>query len=131
MQINRILETCLYVDDLESAASFYADVLGLTEVSRQLPRHVFLRCGTQMLLLFNPQESLREDGELPPHGTTGSAHVAFAITASDIQHWKQRLERLGVAIERQVRWSQGESLYFRDPDGNSVELTMSAIWGIP
>ena len=128
MQINHILETCLYVDDLESAASFYTDVLGLTEISRQLPRHVFLRCGTQMLLLFNPQESQRGDGELPPHGATGSAHVAFAITASDAADWKKRLERFGVAIERQVSWSRGDSFYFRDPDGNSVELASPTIW---
>jgi catechol 2,3-dioxygenase-like lactoylglutathione lyase family enzyme len=28
-QLNRVLETALYADDLQRAASFYADVLGL------------------------------------------------------------------------------------------------------
>ena len=52
MSPDGILETCLYVSDLEAAERFYRDVLGLEFDSRQPGRHVFLRLGTQMLLLF-------------------------------------------------------------------------------
>ena len=54
MEINRILETCLYVDDLKAAETFYSEVLGLKPFSRLENRHVFFRCGQNMLLLFNP-----------------------------------------------------------------------------
>jgi catechol 2,3-dioxygenase-like lactoylglutathione lyase family enzyme len=37
----------------------------------------------------------------------------------------------GVAIEQIVDWpTGGRSVYFRDPAGNSLELTSPSIWGI-
>ena len=42
MQAKRVLETCLYVQDLDAAERFYRDVLGLEFVARHVRnRHVF------------------------------------------------------------------------------------------
>ncbi len=131
MQPQRVLETCLYVDDLPAARRFYQNVLGLELVNQQKGRHVFFRCGEGMLLLFNPRESSRGGDEIPPHGATGSGHVAFAIDQNDLDGWRKRLAAAGVAIEKVVDWPQGgQSLYFRDPAGNSLELTTPSIWGL-
>src|SRR3954452_9801181 len=54
MQVQHILETCLYVDDLVKAERFYHQVLGLAVEGRQEGRHVFFPCGNRMLLLFKP-----------------------------------------------------------------------------
>jgi len=56
MQVAEVLETCLSVDDLEQEEKFYHDVLGLRVVLREEGRHVFLRCGRGMLLLFRSEE---------------------------------------------------------------------------
>ncbi len=40
MRAERVLETCLYVDDLEAAERFYATVLGLNLYSKLPGRHV-------------------------------------------------------------------------------------------
>ena len=126
-----ILETCIYVDDLAAAQRFYCDVLGLQFVSQQEGRHLFLRCGSRMLLLFDPQQSSDPDGDLPPHGTIGHGHLAFAVRSAELDAWKDRLTRAGVEIECEVQWpSGGRSYYFRDPSGNSLELAMPGIWGI-
>jgi catechol 2,3-dioxygenase-like lactoylglutathione lyase family enzyme len=126
-----ILETCLYASDLEETAEFYERVLGLTVSSRVAARHVFFRCGRGMFLLFDPITTGRESGEVPPHGCTGPGHVAFAIRADDFDGWLDRLEGRGVSVEREVDWpGGGRSLYFRDPAGNSVELTSPTIWSI-
>ncbi len=131
MQANEILETCLYVDDLDAAENFYRDVLGLQFVSRQEGRHVFFRCGNRMLLIFDPRQSGAENGELPPHGAQGSVHVAFAVPEDKIDAWREQLQSHDVEIEATVEWPQGEhSLYFRDPAGNSLELAPLSIWGI-
>lgn len=126
-----VLETCLYVDDLPAAERFYADVLGLEFYSRQDHRHVFFRCGQQMVLLFDPRVSSDAESALPTHGAVGPGHVAFAVSAAEIPAWRERLQSRGVAIEKLVNWpGGGTSLYFRDPAGNSVEIATPKIWGI-
>lgn len=130
--IDRVLETCLYVDDLELAEAFYRDTLGLEFVSRQKDRHVFFRCGSTMLLIFNPIESRQPNMEVPPHGADGSGHIALAIDAAQWKAWETRLNDHGVEIETVVEWPRGgKSMYFRDPAGNSLELAMPSIWGLP
>jgi catechol 2,3-dioxygenase-like lactoylglutathione lyase family enzyme len=130
LRIQRVLETSLYVTDLEAAAEFYSDVLGLQAFSEVKGRHAFFRCGDGVVLLFNPSATQEEGGQVPPHGAHGAGHVAFAIQASDIPAWREHLSAHGVAVEREVTWpGKGQSIYFRDPAGNSVELATPQIWG--
>lgn len=129
MNIQRVLETALYVDDLAAARQFYEQVLGARFYSEQPDRHVFFRVGRQMLLLFDPQASSEEDGEIPPHGAVGPGHVAFAVEEDELEGWERKLQQHGVEIERRVQWPGGaRSIYFRDPAGNSLELAMPAMW---
>lgn len=126
----QILETCLYADDLAAAEQFYRDVLGLSVVSRQAPRHVFFRCGETMLLVFNPEVSSLSD-DIPPHGAHGPGHLAFSVGSGALADWETQLAGAGILIEKRVTWPNGGvSIYFRDPAGNSIELTSPQIWGI-
>lgn len=128
MRLHGVLETCLYAQDLEAAATFYGTVLGLKEVSREESRHVFFRCGQQMVLVFNP-EVTANGGMLPPHGAEGPGHVAFAVEDAQLDAWRERLEAHDVAVEKDMQWGDaGRSLYVRDPAGNSVELAAPSIW---
>ena len=129
--VTRILETCLCVSDLAAARKFYTEVLGLSVFAEQNDRHLFFRVGNQMLLLFDPKESSNPLGTIPPHGTHGAGHVCFATTDAELADWQLQLESHGVAIESIHEWPEGHrSLYFRDPFGNSLELTTPKIWGI-
>ena len=129
-----IRETCLYVDDLTAAERFYTDVLDMELVSNMDNRHIFFRCGDRMLLLFNAKTtSVAQEGPdyAPPHGATGSGHVAFSIDDRSLDEWRDHLRSNGVEIEKEIQWGdRGRSLYFRDPSGNSLEVTVPAIWGI-
>lgn len=131
----RILETALYVDDLEAAEQFYVEVLDLKVHGRAKGRHVFLKCEGQMLLLFAPAETAKgpQQGPLPvpPHGASGPGHVCFSASAADIEAWRDRLRSRGVEIESDFVWpSGGRSIYFRDPAGNSLEFAEPRIWGL-
>lgn len=129
MQIRGILETCLYVDDLDAALAFYRDVLGLEFMGRQDGRHVFFRCGDRMLLLFDPQETSRSGSSLPQHGAHGPGHIAFCVRPEDVDDWQRHLDQHGVPLEKIRDWPQGgRSLYFRDPAGNSLEVATAVIW---
>ena len=130
--IKRILETALYCADLAQTADFYQKLLGV-EPLLSGDRLVALDAGlSTILLLFQRGNSgaLETTGGLvPAHDGSGPVHLAFAIDASDVASWESRLRHLGIEIESRVRWDRGgTSLYFRDPDGRSVELATPGIW---
>jgi len=130
-----VLESSLYCPDLDTAERFYRDVFGLEVVARQPGRHVFLRCGEGMVLLFNPDataDPATPTGGPPmvPHGAYGSGHLAFRLPERDAERWQSHLTAAGIPIEAEVRWPQGcYSIYVRDPAGNSIELATAALWG--
>lgn len=130
MTIARVLETCLYVDDVEGAANWYEDRLGLDRHAEALPRHVFFALEDQMLLLFDPRETEEADpgDKAPPHGATGPQHVAFAV--EDLEAWCERLEEAGVEIVAERDWGGGHSFYFEDPAGNVLELVEKGVWPV-
>lgn len=134
-QIERIVETALYVDDLPRARAFYVETLGF-EPLMESPRLVALGIGGQSVLLLFQRGATSEPlpttgGVVPPHGASGAQHLAFAIPSSALERWLARLKQLDVAIESRVRWPRGgESIYVRDPDGHSVELITPGLWGI-
>lgn len=134
-----VLETALYVDDLEAAETFYSKLLGLPKHSAQAGRHVFFYCGSGMLLLFQVGATVHAvpgpvsgGGIIPAHGATGRGHVAFRIHESEMEGWRSRLRAADVPLESEIHWPQGgHSLYFRDPSGNSLELATPQLWGLP
>jgi catechol 2,3-dioxygenase-like lactoylglutathione lyase family enzyme len=132
----QILESALYVADLDAAEAFYEKTLGLEKITRAGNRHVFFRCGSGVLLIFNPAETAIPPAEnqlqVPPHGGHGPGHLCFRATSDEIDEWAARLTAAGVEIESVVEWPQGgRSIYFRDPSGNSLEFAEARIWGIP
>jgi catechol 2,3-dioxygenase-like lactoylglutathione lyase family enzyme len=134
-----ILETVLSASDLDAAEAFYTGVLGFQLHSKVAGRHIFFRCGEQMLLIFNPAETIKGPSAgalpVPPHGApeaSGAGHVCFRATAPEITRWRTHLQQAGVAIEADFIWpaSGGRSIYFRDPAGNSLEFAEPKIWGL-
>jgi catechol 2,3-dioxygenase-like lactoylglutathione lyase family enzyme len=131
-----VLESALYVTDLEQAENFYRFVLGLDLVGKVEGRHVFFRCGTGIVLLFNAQATAEPPASgaklpVPPHGATGPGHLCFRATEEEIDRWKAHLEAAGISIEAELPWPRGgRSIYFRDPSGNSLEFANPGIWGL-
>jgi catechol 2,3-dioxygenase-like lactoylglutathione lyase family enzyme len=86
-----------------------------------------------ILLLFRHNGSLQPSetpgGVIPPHGASGRSHLCFAIPLAQLDDWTEHLTACGVAIESRVRQSfGGTSLYFRDPDGHSLEVATPGLW---
>jgi len=130
-----VLESALYCPNLEAAERFYREVVGLDLIARQPGRHVFLRCGEGVVLLFDPEATAAPPNPgalpVPPHGARGPGHLAFRIPEAEVDGWRERLRAAGVEIESEVRWPRGgHSLYVRDPAGNSVEFATGSLWGL-
>lgn len=111
----------LDVADLDRAERFYTEVLGL-EVAQRFGRHqVLLRCGSQMLALF-------ERADLPPRPVNridnplGKAHHAFQVSQADFQAAQATFRAHGAATSGPIDWGDHDCLYFLDPDGNLLEI---------
>jgi catechol 2,3-dioxygenase-like lactoylglutathione lyase family enzyme len=128
-----ILETVLYAKDLAATSIFYRDVLGLQPFASVSGRHLFYRCGNQVLLIFNPDATSAAPPAgglpVPPHGAQGPGHVCFRASAAELDSWHARLRAQGVAVEADFEWpAGGRSIYFRDPAGNCLEFAEPRIW---
>lgn len=123
MHILNLAEAALYVSDLERAAQFYRQVLGLPQTAR-FGDACFLQTGpNSTLILFDLQKLQERQSVIPAHGARGRGHVALAVPGDHMDAWRTHLQEAGVEIEHEQDWPQGtRSIYFRDPDGNSLEL---------
>ncbi len=133
--VDRILETALYCSDLDRSVAFFRDLLGCRVMDHD-PRFASLDAGAgTVLLLFREGGSTAgvtfASGAIPPHDGSGPVHMAFAVQPGTIEEWAAQLRAAGVEVESRVSWSRGgESLYFRDPDGHSVELATPGVWTV-
>jgi catechol 2,3-dioxygenase-like lactoylglutathione lyase family enzyme len=123
MKIQKILETALYVNDIDQAEKFYTEVLNFEKIDKTPGRDLFLKCGETVLILFNPEQTKIDSGKVPTHGAVGPCHIAFGISDTEFPYWVDRLATHNIPIERTIDWNANmHSVYFRDPSGNSLEF---------
>ena len=131
--VHGILETALYVKDLQRAAAFYRNLFKfntLLDTDRLIALDV---AGQNVLLLFKEgatsEPFTTPGGIIPGHAGSGPNHFAFSITAEEVDPWRQHLISAGIAIESEVKWPAGaHSIYFRDPDQHLIELITPGFW---
>ncbi|MDQ3043178.1 MAG: VOC family protein, partial [Acidobacteriota bacterium] len=127
--------TALYVEDLERSRIFYQTIFELATLFNDERLCAFNVADKQVLLLFlrgastTPLETA--GGTVPPHDGDGQLHLAFSISASELDEWEIRLKTMNVTIESKVKWQRGgTSIYFRDPDKHLLELVTPGLWTI-
>jgi catechol 2,3-dioxygenase-like lactoylglutathione lyase family enzyme len=133
-RVSGILETSLYVGDLPRAVAFYGSLFGFELFFNDPRMAAFGVPGGQILLLFQRGATLEPapgpaGGFIPPHHGDGQLHVCFAIPFGELAAWESHLHDLGVPVESRLTWARGgTSLYFRDPEGNSLEVATPGLW---
>jgi catechol-2,3-dioxygenase len=128
--IKGLAEASIRVKNLDVMKRFYEDVVGL-EVLRQEESYVFFKIAegygghTQNLALFdaaNVMFLVEKSPQLSQEGTT-LHHIALNVSLEDFESEKQRLESLGVKVHTtEHAWIHVRSLYFADPEGNTLEF---------
>lgn len=130
-----VIETAIYVDDLDRASHFYEALFGLELLDGDSRLRAYGVGGRSVFLIFKrgASNSTMEFpfGKIGPHDGSGPLHFAFAIAVEDLGAWEERLAEKKIPIESRVHWPRGgTSIYFRDPDQNLVELATPGMWAI-
>lgn len=123
-----ISEIVLVVDDVQAAARFYREVVGLNPESEADDAWAWFWAGepgkTQRVALHKGK--LLADEITPPAGGEhwGSIHYAFEVPRDALERAVAHLKGLGVDVRGPVRWDwmKATSYYFFDPDGNHLEF---------
>jgi catechol-2,3-dioxygenase len=115
--------------------NFYVNTIGLQLISEEKERHIFLKVGKSMLLIFNPKNTMVKSNSIfPIHGAItppAMVHFALEIEKEDYENSKNMLNQNKIEIEKEIIWKKGtKSLYFRDPIGNLVEFITLNSWPV-
>jgi catechol 2,3-dioxygenase-like lactoylglutathione lyase family enzyme len=128
-----VLETSLYVEDLERSRAFYQRLFGFEQFMCDTRMCALGVPGEHVLLLFRhgmtDAPAPAAGGVIPPHHGRGHLHLCFSIPYGELAAWEAHLDRSGIEIESRLHWPHGgTSLYFRDPDGHSLEVATPGLW---
>lgn len=134
-EVTGVLETSLYVEDLERSRAFYTRLFEFEVLASDHRMCALDVSGRQVLLLFkkgaSAEPSEAAGGTIPGHDADGELHVAFAVPTSSLSEWEHRLGDLQIPVESRICWPRGgRSLYFNDPDRHVVELATPGVWEI-
>lgn len=119
----RIAHVVIKVRELERSRKFYTETLGM-QVVKDVPQ--IKAC----FLSFNGRDhhevALFEIGpqaEGPKANQVGLLHFAFRLRSEeDLRTAYQELKERGVPVSFTVNHGVSKSVYFRDPDGNELEV---------
>jgi catechol 2,3-dioxygenase-like lactoylglutathione lyase family enzyme len=113
LQVTGIDHVVLYVKDLANSRKFYTEFLGM-EVEHESSWQCFLRCGGQMVALFEA-----EDGT-EIHAGDEMNHMALRLKSGEYEKVKALLEGAGIKVSG--RKADPRCIYFSDPDGHRLQL---------
>ncbi len=118
----RIGHIHLKVSDLERSINFYRDILGFQLTQKYGNQAAFLSAGGyHHHIALNTWHSRK--GSPPPADSTGLYHFAILYPSrKELAKALKQLIEANVKIDGASDHGVSEAIYFRDPDGNGLEI---------
>lgn len=119
----------LNVRDLDAMTRFYRDLLGFDIEWQPDPDNVYMTSGLDNLALHRAPSGTAHATALTPDGPKSSPqaldHLGVIVREiDDVDRWAAFLEEQGVVLAAKPKTHRdgARSLYFKDPDGNTVQV---------
>ena len=124
MRLKELGHVLLRVLDLERSKKFYSEVLGF-RILEEDPEHggtfMALEGQSHSIDLFQVQDAESAERQMP--GVRGLGHIAFRVESeAGLKYAYATLREHGVEITRTIDHVSQKSIYFHDPDGNTLEI---------
>ena len=119
--IRAIDYTVIFARDMAAMRRFYEDVLGLPLLRELSPGWIEYRVGDNTLALARPS---RTAADVPTPNGSASLQLAFKVSAPDVDRCADELVRQGVKLLSPPTDEVfgHRTVFFRDPDGNLLEV---------
>jgi len=113
--------------DIDRAENFYTDVLGFWVAKRyeEEIRHLMLDTGSATLHLFE-SPGLHMENAIDCLSEQGYAHIAFGTNRENFPEIIDELKKKNIVFRGPLILGQGESVHFKDLDGNHLEIRCPA-----
>lgn len=109
----------LNVRELDAMKRFYTDLLGFAVEWQPDADNIYLCSGADNLALHRAASGAAPDSPSPLD------HFGLIVRAADdVDRWAAYLESRGVVLDAKPRTHRdgARSIYFRDPDGNRLQI---------
>ena len=127
MELDGVHHIGVNVSDLDRAEAFYTGVLGFKVIDRyhEEIRHSMLDTGATKIHLFESTD-LKFDEAIDCLSEDGYAHMAFGTSREKFPRVMEELKKHNVLFRGPLILGKGESVHFKDPDGNHLEIRCPA-----
>jgi catechol 2,3-dioxygenase-like lactoylglutathione lyase family enzyme len=119
--IRAIDYTVIFVRDMAAMRSFYQEILGFPLLRELSPGWIEYRLGDNTLALAKPSLTA---ADAPTPAGSAALQLAFKVAAPEVDRCADELVRRGVKLLSPPtdRAFGHRTLFFRDPDGNLLEV---------
>ncbi len=130
LRLVRMGHLSLRVGNLDVSEKFYTEVLGMRSVWRSEGEIAFLECGNDDLALIQIPKEDAHAFRHRPQTSQSLHHFGFRVhTKEEVDQLAQEVRGRGIGIDDGPRDHRdgSRSFYFKDPDGNYIQILWDPI----
>lgn len=114
-----------FVEQILGGVEIYRAGFSEADIERGRAPHIFYHVGAQLVEVVQPDDGVSYPDRTNPDSVNTNPHWAFGATPENLAKFAEHLKREGIPFDgpRSHHGTSVVSIYFRDCDGNNLEVT--------